>query len=225
MATREAVNPYLIDESVKPRLRGLSHLLAAVAAIAGCIHLALAPVQGAPYLAAQVFGVSLVLMFGASGLYHVPTWSAAACRWLQRLDHAAIYLLIAGSFTPMAALETKSGWSGPLLGVMWGGALVGVTLTLLGISASRGLRSALYVVLGLVAAPVVLWLPDIIGPGRVAWLVTGGVLYALGAVVYARRWPDPLPTVFGYHEVFHLMVIAAASVHYGVLIDVLWATP
>ncbi|MBZ4416510.1 hemolysin III family protein [Myxococcus sp. RHST-1-4] len=223
MAPREALHPFFIDESVKPRLRGLSHLLAAVAALAGCIQLALAPAQGAQYLAALVFGVSLVLMFGVSGTYHWPTWGPAAYRRLQRCDHAAIYLLIAGSFTPMATLETKSGWSGTLLAVMWGGALLGASLTLLGISTSRGLRSALYVALGTVAAPVMLLLPDVIGPGRVAWLVTGGVLYALGAGVYARRWPDPKPTVFGYHEVFHLMVIAAAGVHYGVLIDVLWS--
>lgn len=213
----------LLDEAVKPRLRGLSHLLAAVAALAGCVQLARAPVHGAPFLAAQVFGVCLVLMFGVSGLYHWPTWRPAAYQRLRRCDHAAIYLLIAGSFTPMAVLETRSGWSGPLLGVMWGGALVGATLTLLGVSTSRGLRSSLYVALGAVAAPVVLRLPDIIGPGRVTWLVAGGVLYVLGAGVYARRWPDPKPTMFGYHEVFHLMVIAAAAVHYGVLTDILWS--
>ena len=211
------------EESVKPRLRGLSHLLAAVAALCGCVHLALTPASGALYVAALVFGISMALMFGVSGTYHWPTWSPAAYARLKRCDHAAIYFLIAGSFTPMAALETTSGWSGPLLWVMWSCALTGATLALLGISASRGLRSALYVVLGALATPVVMRLPDVIGRDRVAWLVFGGVLYALGAVVYARRWPDPKPTVFGYHEVFHLMVIATAAVHYGVLVDVLWS--
>jgi hemolysin III len=222
-ASPRGIESLLMDDEVKPRLRGLSHLLAAFAALCGCVHLSLAPAQGAQYAAALVFGASMVVMFGVSGTYHWPTWSPAAYARLRRCDHAAIYLLIAGSFTPMAALDTVSGWSSPLLWLMWGCALTGATLALLGISASRGVRSALYVALGLVAAPVVTQLPAVIGPGRVAWLVTGGVLYALGAVVYARRWPDPKPTWFGYHEVFHLMVIAAASVHYGVLVDVLWS--
>jgi hemolysin III len=207
---------------MKPRLRGLSHLLAAGAALLGCIQLAQAPARGAQYTGALVFGLSLVLMFAVSGMYHWPTWSPAAYARLRRCDHAAIYFLIAGSFTPMATLETRSGWSTPLLWLMWGCALTGATLALLGISASRGLRSTLYVALGLLAAPVVMRLPAVIGPTRVAGLVLGGVLYAVGAVVYARRWPDPKPTIFGYHEVFHLMVIAAAGVHYAVLTDFLW---
>jgi hemolysin III len=222
-ASPRGIEALLMEDSVKPRLRGLSHLLAAGVALYGCIRLALAPAQGAQYAAALVFGVSLVLMFGVSGMYHWPTWSPAAYARLRRCDHAAIYFLIAGSFTPMAALETRSGWSAPLLFLMWGCALTGATLALLGISASRGLRSALYVGLGLLAAPVVAQLPAIIGPTRVAGLVLGGVLYALGAVVYAKRWPDPKPTFFGYHEVFHLMVIAAAGVHYAVLTSFLWS--
>jgi hemolysin III len=222
-ASPRGIESLALDDEVKPRLRGLSHLLAAVAALCGCVQLALAPAQGAQYAAALVFGFSMVLMFGVSGTYHWPTWSPATYARLQRCDHAAIYFLIAGSFTPMAALETTSGWSAPLLGVMWGGALIGATLTLLGVRTSRGLRSSLYVALGAVALPVVMRLPAVIGWGRVAWLVFGGVLYTLGAGVYARRWPDPKPTVFGYHEVFHVMVIAAAGVHYAVLVDVLWS--
>lgn len=222
-ASPRGIEALVLEERVKPRLRGLSHLLAAVAAMCGCVQLALSPARGAHYAAALVFGISLVLMFGVSGTYHWPTWSRAAYLRLRRCDHAAIYLLIAGSFTPMATLETRSGWSTPLLWLMWGCALTGAGLALLGISASRGVRSALYVALGMLAAPVVMQLPDIIGPARVAGLALGGVLYALGAVVYARRWPDPVPRVFGYHEVFHLMVIAAAGVHYGVLTDFLWS--
>jgi len=98
----------------------------------------------------------------------------------------------------------------------------GAGLALLGRSGPRGLRSLLYVVLGMVSIPVIPRLPDVIGPARAGWLVFGALIYALGAWVYARRWPDPLPTVFGYHEVFHLMVIAGASVHYAVILDVLW---
>jgi hemolysin III len=100
---------------------------------------------------------------------------------------------------------------------------VGAGLALLGYSGPRGLRSALYVVQGMVALPVVLRLPAIIGPASVGWLVFGAFVYVLGAGVYARKWPDPRPTVFGYHEIFHLMVIAGATMHYAVIVDVLWS--
>ncbi|MFB1479689.1 hemolysin III family protein [Corallococcus sp. RDP092CA] len=204
---------------MKPRLRGLSHVIAFVAALLGCVRLAQVPVQGMQYAANLVFGGSLVLMFGVSGGYHWPTWSAAMYQRIRRFDHAAIFILIAGSFTPLATLDPMGGLSQRLLWLMWGAALAGATLTLAGISASRGLRSGLYVALGCVAAPVFWNLPTVMGQGRVGWLFFGAMLYAVGAVVYARRWPDPVPHVFGYHEVFHLMVIAAAATHYIVLLD------
>ncbi|CAM3204017.1 hemolysin III [Corallococcus sp. ZKHCc1 1396] len=208
-------------DELKPRLRGVSHMLAFVAALLACVYLARAPVQGVQYVANLTFGFSMVLMFGVSGTYHWPTWSPATYQRLGKFDHAAIYILIAGSFTPLATLDLAGGWSRQSLWVMWAAALTGATLTLLGISASRGLRSSLYVALGLVSTPVMLRLSGVIGPTRVRWLVFEGVLYAVGAVVYARRWPDPKPAVFGYHELFHVMVIAAAALHYVILVDVL----
>ena len=215
----------VVTEDVKPRLRGMSHAAAFVAALAGCVLLALTPATGTQHLAGMVFGVSLVLMFGISATYHCPTWSPATYQRLQRFDHAAIYVLIAGTFTPLAALDVAGGWSRYVLWAMWGAALTGAGLSLLGRSGPRGLRSVLYVALGTVSLPVMLRLPEVIGTASVRWLVFGAILYALGAGVYARRRPDPWPAVFGYHELFHLMVIAAASVHYGVILDVLWGRP
>jgi hemolysin III len=212
----------LVDGEVKPRLRGVSHACAFVAALAGCFFLALAPATGVRYLAGLVFGVSLVLLFGVSATYHCPNWSLDTYRRLQRFDHAAICFLISGTFTPVAALDIEGGWGTLTLCVMWGAALVGAGFALLGRSGPRELRTLLYVLQGMVSTPVVLRLPDIIGPVRVAWLLFGAAIYALGALVYARKWPDPHPTVFGYHEIFHLMVIAGASVHYAVIINVLW---
>ncbi|QDE90043.1 hemolysin III [Myxococcus xanthus] len=220
MASPDGTDTLLLIESVKPRLRGVSHAVAFVAALLGCIQLALMPARGPQYLADLVFGGSLVLMFGVSATYHRFTWGMDAYRRIQRLDHAAIYILIAGSFTPMATLDTTGDTSLYLLWLMWIAALTGAGLTLLGVHTSRGLRSALYVALGAVAAPVMLRLPQVIGSGRVTWLVVGGVLYAVGAVIYARRWPDPIPTVFGHHEIFHLLVVAAAGVHYAVILDI-----
>lgn len=222
MASTERVMAFPGEAEVKPRLRGVSHALAFFAALGGCAVLALAPATGTPYVAGWVFGVSLVLMFGISGTYHCPTWSSAACERLRRADHAAIYLLIAGTFTPLAVLEGTGAVGRYVLGAMWTAALTGAGLSLTGRSGPRGLRSLLYVALGTVSVPVMLRLPEVIGPARVRWLVFGAVLYALGAVVYARRWPDPKPTVFGYHELFHLMVIAAAGTHYAVIANVLW---
>ncbi|NVJ24947.1 MULTISPECIES: PAQR family membrane homeostasis protein TrhA [Myxococcus] len=207
---------------VKPRLRGVSHALAFLAALCGCFLLAIAPAQGTQQLADWVFGLSLVLMFGTSATYHLPTWSPVAYQRLRRMDHAAIYLLIAGTFTPLATLDAPGAWTEYLLWVMWACALTGAGLSLFGISGPRGLRSVLYTVLGTMAAPVMLRLPGVMGAERASWLVFGGALYAVGAVVYARKWPDPHPSVFGYHEVFHLLVIAGASTHYAVLIDFLW---
>jgi hemolysin III len=222
MAFHKRVESFQVEEEVKPRLRGVSHAFAFVAALAGCFFLAQAPVEGVRYLAGMVFGISLVLMFGISAAYHCPNWSPATSQRFQRFDHAAIYVLIAGTFTPMALLDAEGGWGPRVLWVMWTAALTGAGLALLGLSGPRGLRSLLYVVLGTVSLPVMLRLPEVIGLARVGWLVFGAVLYALGAGVYARRWPDPYPTVFGYHELFHLMVIAAAAVHYAVILDVLW---
>lgn len=223
MASSESLESLPLRAAVKPKLRGVSHLFAFVAALGGCFFLALAPAKGAQHQAGIVFGVSLALMFGVSATYHRPTWSRATYRRIQRFDHAAIYGLIAGTFTPLAALDATGRWSTPLLWGMWGAAATGAALALLGISAPRGLRAALYVALGFVALPVMLRLPGLIGLARVGGLFFGAVLYALGAVVYARRWPNPRPAVFGYHELFHVMVIAAAAVHYGIILDVLWS--
>ncbi|HEX8437248.1 PAQR family membrane homeostasis protein TrhA [Archangium sp.] len=224
MASKERVETLRVEveEEVKPRLRGVSHAFAFVVALAGYFFLALAPAEGVRHLAGRVFGVSLVLMFGISATYHCPNWSPTTSQRIQRFDHAAIYALIAGTFTPIATMDAEG--RGPLLlCVMWAAALTGAGLALLGRSGPRGLRSVLYVVLGMVSLPLIPRLPDVIGPVRVGWLVFGGVIYALGAGVYVRKWPDPHPTVFGYHEVFHLMVIAGASVHYAVIVDVLWS--
>ncbi|MET0402322.1 MAG: hemolysin III family protein [Cystobacter sp.] len=222
MALPARVDPYLEEGEVKPRLRGVSHALAFVASLVGCFYLALAPVEGARYVSSLVFGVTLVLLFGTSATYHCPVWSPAISERLRRCDHAAIYVVIAGSFTPLAALDA-AGWGPLLLWVMWPAALTGAGLALVGYSGPRHLRSVLYVLLGAIAVPVALGLPAVIGPARVGWLFLEGFLYTLGAVIYVRRWPNPHPPIFGFHEIFHLLVVASAAIHYAVLISVLYA--
>jgi hemolysin III len=145
-------------------------------------------------------------------------WSPRARAVLRRVDHSGIFLQIAGTFTPVAVLHAHGQWS-PWLTVMWTGGALGMLFMVVFSNAPRALRTAIYVVLGLIALPVVLELPSLIGAWRVAGLLVGAAIYIIGAVVYARRWPNPDPRLFGYHEVFHVMVIVAAAMHFAVVVD------
>jgi hemolysin III len=199
---------------MKPRLRGVSHQYAFfVAVAAGAVLVVLA--QGAQArVAVGVYALSLCAMFGASALYHRIDWPPRPSVWMRRLDHAMIYVLVAGTYTPFAllVLAPTLGWT--LLGIVWAGALAGVALSLVWIDAPRALSALLYVVLGWVGLVALPQLWNRVGAMAVALMATGGLLYTLGAVVYARRRPDPAPRVFGYHEVFHVLVIAAAAAQF-----------
>jgi hemolysin III len=206
-------------EKVKPLLRGVSHFLAFFLALGGFVFLAMAPVEGRQYQAGILYGVSLVLLFGLSALYHRPMWSLAMRRRLRKVDHSCIALLIAGTYTPMAVLDGRGVWTVGL-SVMWGGAFLVLMVAVFFSYTLRGVRTGLYIALGFVAFPVVTRLPGLIGMPSVMWLIAGAAVYLLGAIVYATRWPNPAPKVFGYHEVFHLLVIIAAAIQFGVVLDV-----
>ena len=199
---------------MKPRLRGVSHQYAFYVALAAGAALVVLARGGEARAAALVYALSLSAMFGASALYHRIDWSPRPAAWLRRLDHSMIFVLVAGTYTPFAVLVLAPvlGWT--VLAVVWGGALVGIVISLLWIDAPRWLTALLYVALGWVSVVVMPQLWDRAGVLAVALLATGGLLYTAGAVVYARRRPDPVPRVFGYHEVFHVLVIAAAAVHF-----------
>jgi hemolysin III len=200
---------------MKPRLRGVSHQYAFFVAMAAGAALVVLVRGAEARVAVAVYALSLCAMFGASALYHRVDWPPRPRAWLRRLDHSMIYVLVAGTYTPFAllVLEPALGWT--ILGVVWAGALAGVALSLVWIDAPRWLSAALYVALGWVAVVVLPQLWDRAGAMAFALLATGGVLYTLGAVVYARRRPDPAPRVFGYHEVFHVLVIAAAAAQFA----------
>jgi hemolysin III len=202
---------------MKPRLRGVSHQYAFFVAIAAGIAL-VALAQGMQArVALAVYAVSLSAMFGASALYHRIDWAPRPRAWLQRLDHSMIYVLVAGTYTPFALLVLAPALGWTVLGVVWAGALAGIVLSLVWIDAPRWLSAVLYIVLGWVSVVVVPQLWDRAGVMAVALLATGGVLYTIGAVIYARRRPDPAPRVFGYHEVFHVFVIVAATAHFAAI--------
>jgi hemolysin III len=199
---------------MKPRLRGVSHQYAFFAAMAAGAALVVLARGAEARVAVAVYALSLCAMFGASALYHRIDWPPRPSIWLRRLDHSMIYVLVAGTYTPFAllVLEPALGWT--LLGVVWAGAVAGVMVSLVWIDAPRSLSAVLYVVLGWVGVMALPQLWDRAGAMAVALLATGGVLYTLGALVYTRRRPDPAPRVFGYHEVFHALVIAAAAAQF-----------
>jgi hemolysin III len=199
----------------KPRLRGVSHEIAAAVSLAGLVALVLLAPGPRARTAAIVYGCSLVALFSVSALYHRPNWSPRALLWMRRLDHSAIFLLIAGTFTPLCLLLGDA-FSRTMLAVVWAGAGVGILRALLWPKAPRALATGLYLLLGWAAVPLAPAMYRALGPGPMALLAAGGILYSVGAVIYAARWPDPFPRVFGFHEIFHALVIAAAGLHFAV---------
>lgn len=199
---------------MKPRLRGVSHQYAFFVALAAGAALVVLVRGGEARLAVGVYALSLCAMFGASALYHRIDWQPRPRAWLRRLDHSMIFVLVAGTYTPFAVLVLAPALGWTLLGIVWGGAIGGVVMSLAWNDAPRWFSATVYVALGWVAIIGLPQLWDRAGALAVALLTTGGLLYTLGAIVYARRRPDPAPRVFGYHEVFHVLVIAAAAVHF-----------
>jgi hemolysin III len=202
----------------KPRLRGVSHQWAFVASVLlGTALVALAP-AGEPRLAAAIYALSVAGLFGVSAVYHRVSWKSITARaWMRRLDHTMIFVLIAGSYTPFALLVLDGTLSTVILVAVWTGVVAGAVLNLVWIDAPKWLIAVVYVLVGWVAVAAFPDLIDELGVTPTAMVAAGGVLYTAGAVVYARRKPDPVPAVFGYHEVFHALVIAAAALQYAVV--------
>jgi len=208
----------------KPRLRGVSHQWACLVSIALGVALVLVAPPGRATVAAAIYGGSVTLLFGTSALYHRVTWaSAAARRWMRRLDHSAIFVLIAGSYTPFGLLVLHGPLATAILLVVWSGAAAGVVLKLLWVDAPNWVSALVYVLLGWVAVAGFPQLVSGMGVLATALMLAGGVIYTAGAVVYALHRPDPVPTVFGYHEVFHVLVIVAAALQYAVV--AFWVLP
>jgi hemolysin III len=203
----------------KPRLRGFSHLIAVLGAILGWGVLVRAAPSTRAVVAASIYGASLAMMFAVSAVYHLPTWPPIQRRFLRRLDHAAIFLLIAGTYTPLClALGPTRGLG--LLAFVWTGAVFGIVQAVIYPDAPRYVGVPIYLALGWAIFPLIGAVRTAVGAEGLALLAAGGIAYTLGAVIYWLRRPDPLPTFFGYHEIFHLLVIAAASCHFAVILPV-----
>jgi hemolysin III len=201
----------------RPSLRGVSHQYAFFVFLACGVALTLTARGQQATIAAAVYAGAVCALFGTSALYHRVTWRPRARRWMRRVDHTMIFVLIAGTYTPVALLALSGAMSRAVLWVAWGGAAAGMLFELVWIDAPRWLSATVYLALGWVSVTVFGELPAAIGWLGVAGLALGGLLYSAGALVYARGRPNPVPGVFGYHEVFHVLVIAAAALHYAVI--------
>jgi hemolysin III len=202
-------------DAVRPRLRGVLHQYAFFVAVVCGVLLVLGASGAGERVSAIVFAAALATMFGVSALYHRITWRPGPRRWMRRLDHAAIYLLIAGTYTPFGLLALSGAWRWTVLLVVWGGALTAIVFKLAWVDAPKWVAAAIAIALGWVGVVVLPQLWDQAGLAGLLLLAGGGVLYTGGAVVYARGRPDPYPAVFGYHELFHALVIAAAACQYA----------
>jgi hemolysin III len=197
--------------SEKPRLRVVSHRYAFFGALVAAGALVLRARSFRVGVAALVFGASLALLFGTSAVYHGVNWEPAPRQRMRRLDHAAIFILIAGGYTPLFALVPSSAGGHLALWVIWIGAALGVVKSLLWAHAPKWLTALFCVALGWAVVGDVVERAAAVGWLAVGMLIACGVVYSLGALVYALRRPDPFPTVFGYHEVFHAIVIVASG--------------
>jgi hemolysin III len=211
------------SEQLVPRLRGVSHIFAAVVALAAAIVIVELAPAGQPTAALAIYGAGLVALFAGSALYHRWPGASRFKPLLQRIDHSTIYVFIAASYTPIAVVLLH----GPLVWIIlagaWGGAAAGVAFALGWLHAPRAVIAGSYLALGWLAVLAVPQLLRVLSPAPLVLLAGGGLLYSVGAVVYATQRPDPWPRTFGFHEVFHGLVIAAAAAQYIAIIG--WVLP
>lgn len=203
----------------RPRMRGRLHQIAFIAWIPLGITLVALGRSGSVRAATAVYAVCLIALYGVSATYHLVTWTPRARAVMRRVDHSTIFLLIAGSYTPITVIVLDGTWRTALLATVWSVTLAGMLLALAKPGRVRGLSMAMYIGLGWVAVAALPLFVSKLGPGGIALLLGGGISYTLGAVVYARRRPDPSPRVFGYHEVFHALVIAGSICHYALIMS------
>ena len=205
----------------KPRLRGRIHQVAFWVSIPAGVVLVLLASGPVATAVAVIYAVSLSAVFGSSAAYHRGAWSERARRWMRRLDHSMIFVLIAGSYTPVSVLVLDGTWEAVLLSLVWTGAAVGVTLKMVRPDGLSVTSAILYIGLGWLAMIALPQLLRGMTTAETILMIAGGLLYTAGAIVFASRKPDPRPDTFGYHEIWHAFMVAAATCHYAMVLLVL----
>ena len=196
-------------------VNGLTHLVAAMAATVGLVILLYLAYGALPeQVAILIYGSSLVLMFSASAAYHLVKSNPQVMLWLRKLDHSAIYLLIAGTYTPICVHFFTGFWRWGILAIIWAMALAGIGVKLFVIRAPRWLTAGIYLLMGWLAVIATREILAVMPVGALAWLLAGGFLFTLGALVYILKRPDFFPGVFGFHEMWHIFVILGCLAHF-----------
>lgn len=202
---------------VKPRLRGIPHTIGAIVAVPAVAILVAHASTTTATRGALVYGLSLIFLLGASAVYHTPQWTPRARMWLRRVDHLAIFVLIAGTYTPMTLMALPRGDAHFMLTLAWIFAVVGALISLFWPTVPRWINVGLAVTMGWMILPYAPTIGHTLEPLDLVLIFGGGVLYSAGGITYARRSPDPIPDVYGYHEVFHTLVLIAVAFHYTVI--------
>ncbi len=208
---------------VVPLLRGVTHFWAFWFAVAGAVLLLLLAPDAVARTAAAIYGFGLCALFAGSALYHRWRWNPRWRPLLRRIDHSTIFVFIASTYTPIALLAMHGTLRWVVLAVVWTGALAGVCFSLVWITAPRVLAAGCYLALGWVAIAALPQMADRLGSVPLALIMLGGAFYTAGAIIYALKRPNPWPRVFGFHEVFHALVILAAGCHFAAIVG--WVVP
>jgi len=202
---------------IREPFSGFSHLVGLALSILGLVYLINVGIgQGTAWhiVALSIFGASLILLYTASALYHLLPLAERGIKVLRRIDHMMIYILIAGSYTPLCLLALRGGWRWGLLVPIWVAAIVGVVISAFHISAPRWLTTAIYLVMGWLLVVAAKPLAHAMPAGGFRWILIGGLFYSVGAVFYGTKWPRLKPGIFGFHELWHLFVMAGSMAHY-----------
>jgi len=204
----------LANVPTRPVLRGVFHQVGfSVSLVVGTL-LIVGADGTRQHVAAAVFAAAVAICFGSSALYHRITWTPELRLWMRRVDHAGVYLLIAGTYTPVCLLVLTGAWRWTVLAVVWAGSGAAAIFKFVWVAAPKWLAAAIGIALGWVAVAVLPQLASSLDPAGVALLGAGGLVYTAGAIIYARGRPDPVPAVFGYHELFHALTLIAVSCQY-----------
>lgn len=206
---------------VKDPLSGLTHFLAIILAIIGMavlIYKSSSPVKPWHIVTFSIYGAGMIFLYGASTLYHWLPLSEKGTHYLRKLDHMMIFVLIAATYTPFCLIPMRGPWGWSLFGLIWALALLGIFFKLFWIEVPRWLTALLYVGMGWMALIGIVPLVKAIEFGALAWVLVGGILYSLGAIIYAIKKPDPWPSIFGFHEIFHVFVVFGSGAYFWVML-------
>ncbi len=204
----------------KEPVNGWIHFAGLFLAIAGFCLLVIAAAEYGTHwhiIAFAVFGTSLILLYASSSMYHLVPLSDKGTQRLKRIDHMMIFILIAGTYTPITLIPLRGVWGWTLFGIVWGMAISGCLIKLFWIHAPRWLSTSIYLLMGWVCVVAIYPMTKTLPMGAIMWLAAGGLAYTIGAIIYATKWPNPFPRVFGFHEIWHLLVIGGSFCHFWLM--------